>query len=153
MSLKFAAILALLIILTACGKSEEEKKKEEAERAIAQAKAQMVAIQIEQTQRKAVIEALHNIISLKELLGEYYSAKGECSDKILSYADIIKSSFVKNITVGKDCTLNVFFIESALTPDLSGQAISLKMTQKDGYFEWSCSFSGTNKKDIPSSCK
>lgn len=154
----------LLTILTGCGKSEEDKKKEAEALAVAKGQAQLAAMQIEHAQREAVMEGLKYMAGMKSFMIDYYIDQGEClsSSKDSKHYDLAnklsksvldEAKLLKTFSFRNDCSVEVTFFESASTPDLNGETLTLKMTPMENGTAWQCSFSGPNKKDVPKTCQ
>lgn len=88
-------------------------------------------------------------------VSENYAATGKCEVNYniqnLALTTLLISSFIDDVSVTNDCTVNIKFVNHSYMPSLSDQTLSYKMSTENGYFMWSCTFSGTST-NIPSGC-
>lgn len=147
--MKFISIFLVftLAIIAGCGQSAEEKE-------TAKKQAQLAAMQIENTEQHAVMEALNHLMSFKELIAEELSTKQMCASKVID--NLKNTKYVSKITISNDCKASASFKKSAYTPDLVDQTIALSPSYNKEAIYWTCSFSKKYKEKVaflPSSCQ
>lgn len=144
--IKLIILSILILTCSSCGQADEKN--------ITQ---QLNATKIEATQRKAIMEALDILNSLKRPVQRYLSATFSCVPESIKSIDkkLLQSEYIESIDiVGNnekqiiDCSIQVKFANNKFTPELSGKILSLELGSDD----WYCFFNGITN-DLPKSCK